>query len=69
MKSTIPQFDTFLSEAIQTWTELKEDVVRIKFQAEMEEAQQQQERLKYELKMMSPIQRMQKYYDSKTLNQ
>lgn len=46
MKSAVPQYDTLLAEAIQTWTELKQYEERTKVQAQMEEVQRQQERLK-----------------------
>jgi len=69
MKSTMPPYDTLLAEAVQTWTDLLEDPKRVKVQAKMEEVQWKEERLKQALKVLSPIERMQKERDSKALKQ
>lgn len=69
MKSAVAQYDTLLGEAIQAWTKLEEYVERLKVQAQMEDVQRQQEKLKMEMKTMSLIQRMQKDWDTKALKQ
>jgi len=56
----VPKYDTLLTEVVQTWTALSEDLERVKVQAQMDEVQKKQERLKQALEILSPIEKMQK---------
>jgi len=68
MKKVVVEYDTLLVKFVHTWTTLSEDPERVKVQAQMDEVQRQQELLKQAMKIMSPIEKMQKDRDKKILN-
>jgi len=54
MKKTVLEYETLLGKVAQTWSTLLEDPDKVKIQEEMDEVQQQQNRMKQLVSIMSP---------------
>lgn len=56
--ATVGQYDRLVGDIVPIWSDLEENVESLQVQTQMEELQKQHERLKLELKTMSPIQKI-----------
>ena len=63
------EYDTMIARVVQTWSDLSVHAEKVKIQERLEEVQRWQEQLKQEMKLMSPLEQMQKAKDSNTLRQ
>jgi len=69
VKKRVNEYDTMLTEVVQTWSDLAAHPYKVKIQAQLEELQRKQEELKQAIKNMLPQEQMKKAKDAKTLKQ